>query len=295
MEKVLIQDVNSIGEIICNKERSIIISKNTEIIKIYKPEYLRVLKKHNIDKEKMILSSEKFRHFKELVLPKKIYYKICGKDRKKFVGFSMDKIAGNSYLRLQHLTKNYTLEEYAKLYNRFERILNKANRRNIIITDFSNPSNIYFEGNEKYLYERAIRLIDYDDMQVEDCRTVAICNTINSPLAYSKQFYQNERFTTNINQLSLIYFYLTDVFNPSFPMNKINSLKKYKRFIEYLGIDDIIILRTLSKILTASSEIHQNHISDILFRISELYNKVPIKNDIVDYKLKRKSRIPRKY
>ncbi|MBP3920887.1 MAG: hypothetical protein J6D28_04905 [Bacilli bacterium] len=215
-----------------------VLCHDNKIIKIFDDRRIQMLDDYGIDLEEKILASDDI-NIDFISLPTGIIY-----DNDRFVGYQMSEVDGICYGDI--LYENMSLYDYARVYERFEQILDSASEQGIIITDFANSNNIYFS---KSLDD--IMLIDYDDMQVGFHRTITYSSNIASALKDTPKYYHNGLYTRELNKLSLVYFYFSDVLN--FKLKRLeqeigNINFNFNKTCHMLGLMDRDIIDVLSLI-----------------------------------------------
>lgn len=277
------------NNILHQTRNSRIIDAGKNVFKIYNPEYIINMLSKGISLEDKILESEILQHIDGIVFPNGIKY-----IDNQFSGFRMEKLNGTPYSRIPY--DNIFLEDYAILYSKFEEILDKASEANIVITDFANGGNIILENSDDCnakITDRKINIIDDDGMQIKNHKTNVITDSILCPLIYTDKYFRDGYYTTELNSLSLLYFYFADVLQ--FKLNMVENLVasgniSFRDIMEVLGIDDEIIIREILKSYYA--DVANPHFSRIFDRIAEKYDLIeaPLEQqDVIAVKLKKKS------
>lgn len=288
MKKINISDLD--GRILKQEtDLSCIYERNRCIYKILKPYYLHTLDEYGIDIEAKLLYNNQITDFDELVLPTGIVY-----SNGKVVGYEMEKVKGTNYNQIPY-DSTYTLMDYANLYYRFEKIMKKASDNGIVITDFTNCSNILFlDEPNKIKQNNPIKILDYNDMQVGEHRTFVLSESIAVPLTHTIK-YRNpitNLYTPELNKLSLLILYFADAL--CLNLANIQELSGDKEdfsiteMLNLLGLDDDIIGREISKV--CKQNVPNPYYSDIFYRIAELYRREDYteSDEILTYKLVRK-------
>lgn len=270
MRKIQVDELNLNDEnIITETIFSYIVKYGDNILKIHKPEYLELLQLNNIDIEKKILYTEKISDLNEMVLPISILY-----FRDEVVGYEMENVSGVSYDKVV-CDSSYNLMDYAKLYYRFEQILEKATNNNIVITDFCSTSNILFLcGDKGRITDNDIKIIDYGDMQVADNGTIIISSGIHSSLTNMAKYKKENLYTTELNSLSLLYLYFSDVLHVDLKIAYRDHFKgnllTLPDLLNMIGLNDNKIIELVNIIY--DQNVRNPRFSDVFFKIAELYD-----------------------
>ncbi|MBO5138315.1 MAG: hypothetical protein J6B89_01575 [Bacilli bacterium] len=285
--------LNFKGKIISSTKNSCIIDAEDKILKIYNPQYIMYMLEQGISLEAKIKEAKNLSDIDEIVKPTGVE-----KMFNDFIGFSMKKIKGTLYNEIPY-DKEITLEDYAILYNRFEQILKKATENNIVISDFANGSNIIFEDSDnpniKFI-NKEIKIIDYDGMQIKKHRTNCMSDAILCPLIYTEKYLDNNNlFTPELNSLSLLYLYFTDVLQ--FKINMVGQsfygqTLRLSDAMQLIGIDDDFIIREISKLY--NPDVKNPDFSDVFYKIAEKYELIEApeeEQEIIAVKLKKKTRL----
>ncbi len=173
----------------------------TEVIKTLDPLYQKY---PQFQIERKYDLSERFEEIPELVLPKK---KVKNQHQE-LLGAIYDYCPYPSLNDCQE-EENLNLQHYLTRYQKLEDILKRCSKNNIIIPDFNSADNILVTKD-------SYRLIDYEDMQIEDCPTPVYSSLIPFHLIRKKKYYQNLLYTEEFSKMSIISLFLIDALEFNF-------------------------------------------------------------------------------
>ncbi len=179
------------------------------IIKIFNPIIMEILKSIGDDKEKKVLLAKPMDNVKEILIPNAAIYDY----NDKFLGYRMQEANGIDYNTFD-LSRSYQdirdLHKFSAQHLKLEDIVKRAHKENIVIPDLCTFDNIYIDekGN--------LQFIDYDGLQIGDQIASSISTSLGDDNIYMTPKYFDEEtklFTKNLDIKSLIYAYFLLCFN----------------------------------------------------------------------------------
>lgn len=197
-------------KLISRSEKSLVYSDGKgNIIKIFNPIIMSILKEIGDDKEKKILLAKPLENVDEILIPNAALYDY----RDNFLGYRMKEANGIDYNVFDN-KRSYddirNLHKYSEQYLKLEDVVKRAHVCDIIIPDLCTFDNLYIdeEGN--------LQFIDYDGLQIGDLVASSISTSLGDDSLYMcpKYFDQKKHlFTENLDVKSLIYSYFLHCFN----------------------------------------------------------------------------------
>ena len=241
--------------------------KNGDILKIFEPSILEASKIIGSDVEKKVLAAKPLKKSPEILIPKAAYYDKNGN----FIGYTIPEAKGINYNDYQDsftITERLDLKKYAKDHSKIESVV----RRNsdIVFPDLCTCDNIFIDSKGN------IQFIDYDGLQIGEYNANSISTTLGNPLQYieSKKYYQNSRFTKELDKRSSIFLYFITAFNIDLSkVGQINPFTGKRVTIEdiftSLDFHDQDICHKIWKLFQENED--NEYLGDDVFRIAEEY------------------------
>lgn len=179
------------------------------IIKIFNPVMMAILKNIGDDKEKKIMLAKPLKHTEEILIPNAALCSYNGN----FLGYRMQKANGidyNTFDKSRSYEDIRDLDKFSKQYLKLEDVVKRAHKDNIIIPDLCTFDNLYIDefGN--------LQFIDYDGLQIGELIASSMSTTLGDDSLYMCPKYFDEQkklFTENLDIKSLIYSYFLHCFN----------------------------------------------------------------------------------
>lgn len=202
-----------------DNKKNIKIFSEDEILKIVSSkEYPNLERKYDL--------SENLEDIKALVIPK-----LKVKNEK-------NQIIGAIYKRLNYPRfqegNSLDINFYILRHKKIETILQQCFSKRVINTDLLTYNNLLVNLNDFYM-------IDYEDMQIEDCSTQIMSGSIPQEIVNQHKYFSNGLFTYNVVPLIQIIFFLKDLLNFSFQdyfhLKKEDPQLAYW-YLKYYGVDN---------------------------------------------------------
>lgn len=179
------------------------------IIKIFNPLVMTLLKSVGDDKEKKVLLAKPLEHTKEVLIPDAALYNY----NDQFLGYRMKEAKGIDYNTFD-VNRSYDdirdLYKFSDQYLQLEDVVKRAHKDNIIMPDLCTFDNLYIDEHGN------LQFIDYDGLQIGDLVASSISTTLGDDSLYMCSKYFDEKkhlFTENLDIKSLIYSYFLHCFN----------------------------------------------------------------------------------
>lgn len=244
------------------------LSKENQILKVFKKEYLSLLQILGINLEEKILLSEKINISPNIAKPINIVY-----DNNNFIGYTMEFCKEKTFNQWDEqltLTEREDLYKYAKIHHNLEQTVKES--KDIVIPDLCTCDNILVRKNG------TVKLIDYDGFQVKDIKTISGSTNLGNPSQYIiPKYNKNGLFTKELDKKSLIVLYFLSTFNVD-----LNKVGEYNPVINrVITLDDIFYNLNLfdadfnHKVWKIFQDNEQNeYLGEDMFRIADKYNMV---------------------
>ena len=213
MNIVQLNDLNIKNKIYDGKRSSVYILEDGRILKIYKRDYIELLRKVGIDIEKKMADSFVTSTNDNIIKPSCLVY-----DKQEFVGDISIRAKGVDYLTFLeslNIEERTDLKLFATLYSKLESIIRTSS--NIVFPDICSYENIFISNSDCN-----IELIDYEGFQVDNYPTLSFSRGLGDRqiLMKSKKYTVEQGitgkvplYTKELDIRSLIYFYFRSVFN----------------------------------------------------------------------------------
>ena len=245
----------------------IFMTKQGEIVKLFRPEILGFFSMVGLDYEGKILNRENYNISHEIIKPNTAYYDKSGR----FCGFKTRHANGIDYNTLDSnltLLERTNLEKYNKLYRRLERIVKK--NKDIVFPDLCTCDNIFVNGDN-------IELIDYDGMQIGKYKAASMSTSMHEEKYdyYVPKYWKRDLFTKNLDKKSLIILYFLTTFNVDLTkVGFINPFTKQPITLEemfnLIGLEDYEMYDKVSKIF--DDNVDNEYLGETVDKIAKDYN-----------------------
>lgn len=269
MEKYYLCDVlDNRARVIFSGDKSTIFRlSDGQVLKLFSPFYLQFLRRSGIDIEKKIMFSESIKDVSGILMPTGAVYD----ERLGFVAYMMPEAIGKNFNSVDDdlsLSDSADLYRYAKIYSNLENIVKRT--PNIVFPDLCTCDNIFLAD------DLSVQMIDYDDLQVGDYKTVVISSSLGDPNQYTHpKYFRNGLYTKNLDKKSLIILYFIDTFHVD--LNKVGSYNPFTGGtvdLDYvfssIGLEDYDVMDKVWKVFQNHKE--NEYLGDDLFHIAEDYH-----------------------
>lgn len=179
------------------------------IIKIFNPFIMMMLKNVGDDKEKKIMLAEPLKYTEEILIPNAALYDY----KEHFLGYRMEEAKGIDYNTFD-VSRSYDdirdLHKFSEQYLKLEDVVKRAHKDNIVIPDLCTFDNLYIDSDGN------LQFIDYDGLQIGSLVASSISTSLGDDELYMCPKYFDEEthlFTENLDVKSLIYSYFLHCFN----------------------------------------------------------------------------------
>ena len=212
MNIVQLNDLNIKNKIYDGKRSSVYILEDGRILKIYKRDYIELLRKVGIDIEKKMVDSFVTLTNDSIIKPSCLVY-----DKQEFGDISIRAkgIDYGTFLESLNIEECTDLNLFATLYSKLESIIRTSS--NIVFPDICSYDNIFISN-----IGCNIELIDYEGFQVDNYPSLSFSTGLGDRqlLMKSKKYTVEQGvtgkaplYTKELDIRSLIYFYFRSVFN----------------------------------------------------------------------------------
>lgn len=250
--------------------------KDGQILKVFSPTYLDILSSIHIDMEKKILDADKGSTVSEIIQPSAAFY---SSDNKRFIGYSLPPAKGvdfNQYTGSLSHQDQTDLYRYALIHSKIEDPVKKSS--NIVFPDLCTCDNIFVDDNQN------IQFIDYDGLQVDEHKTIAVSTSLGDPRQYlGSKYVKDFAFTKELDKKSLTILYFLDTFHAD--LNKVGCVEPTtgKRvtlddFFQCIQLDDWDVMEKVWKLFQNNKE--NEYLGEDVFRIADNYqlHTIPVTN-----------------
>lgn len=247
----------------------IFMTKEGEIVKLFRPEILGFFSMVGLDYEGKVLNRENYSISHEIVKPNTAYYDKSGR----FCGFKTRQAKGLDYNTIDtnlSLPERMDLERYNNLYRRLERIVKK--NKDIVFPDLCTCDNIFIDGNN-------IELIDYDGLQIGKYKAASMSTSMHEEKYnyYVPKYWKKDLFTKNLDKKSLIILYFLTTFNIDLTkVGFINPITKIPISLEemfnIIGLEDYEMYDKVSKIF--NDNVDNEYLGESVEKISKDYKMI---------------------
>lgn len=247
-------------------------TKDGEILKLFMPQYLEVLKTVNICMEQKILDAKSETDIPELLIPTSAVYT----PNHQFVGYTLLQAKGIDYNKYNNLSleEQSDLYHYAEIYKKIETPIRQASH--LVFPDLCTLDNIFIDEDKN------IQFIDYDGIQVGHHKSISISSSLGDPMQYmNSKYMQHNFYTKELDKKSLIILYFLDTFHAN--LNKVGSIDPatgqrvtLDDFFECIQLDDCDVMNKVWKLFQNNKE--NEYLGDDVFHIAENYqmNVIPL-------------------
>lgn len=264
-------------ELICNSQ---LISSNQfsyvlrlpsgNYLKIFTPEALMIYQTIMIDIEAKLQDANKLGITNDILKPCAIAYDL----HNAVVGFEMQPARGINYNQFDDLLTfedRQDLYGYAQIHKKIEDIL--RNNPNIVVTDLCTCDNIYIDENKN------VSLIDYDDMQIGNHRSIMISSSLGTQrdIITTPKYFDNstQLFNKTLDIRSSIILYFLSTFNIN--LNSVgltasgdNEPITLDFIFDSLMLDDQDLCHNVWKMMQKNQT--EDFLGDTVFRIADKYD-----------------------
>lgn len=197
-------------KLVSRSEKSCVYSDGKgNIIKIFNPLIMKILKSVGEDKEKKILLAKPLDNAKEILIPNAALYD----QDEHFLGYRMSEAKGIDYNKFD-VKRSYedirNLYKFSEQHLKLEDVVKRAHKDNIVMPDLCTFDNLYIDEDGN------LQFIDYDGLQIGNLIASSISTTLGDDSLYMCPKYFDEKtnlFTENLDIKSLIYSYFLHCFN----------------------------------------------------------------------------------
>lgn len=237
---------------------------NKRLFKIFDSDFLREMSCAGYDIERKILNHEGLVNDGVIVPIDAVYYK------KRFVGYTMPYFNGVSVFDAYDSGYfNNSLYKYAEFFSKLENIVIKNDK--IVFTDLLSDGNIMVNANDD------IKIIDFDDLQIDFYGTLTLSSGLGSKYIYTNTKYMDDSlYTKELDVKSLIYLYFNLVFQVDLSSeidNNISLIRKdliLKQIFNDLNIDDRNLIDKVLRLY--DNNLNNLYLGDTLYHIAEKYS-----------------------
>lgn len=256
---------------------SIVFKDKDSIIKLYEPTLLQIEKTIGLDTEKKILASHYISELPELNTPTSAIY---DKRTNRFIASRSPYIEGKNYNQIY--TDSLTdITKPCNLHIRLENFLQRADKYNIVLPDYGSLNNLIIDKNNNFHF------IDYDGIQINEHRSLAVSSSISTPLIQTSKYYNNNFFTPELNILSHYVILLLDIVNANLltvGKKTPNGVITLDDFFNTIGLDNYDIQNKIWKLFQQNKK--NEYLGEDLINLQENYKTV-ILGKYKNYPLKR--------
>lgn len=275
MEKKYLREynLNNATPIALTQSAAILKLNNGNILKVFHPQFLGMMKLTHIDIEAKILDAKPIKHSPEILVPTSALYD----EKMGFIGYSMPEANGIDYN--EHDDKltigdRKNLKKYAIEHAKLEAILKR--NKNIVFPDFCTCDNIFTDGNN-------FQIIDYDGLQIDNHKSIVLSTSLGNEEQYfaSKKYWSDEElFTKELDKKSSIILYFLTTFNVDLntvgmiPPNTDKPITLDDVF-DIIKLDDSDLCHKVWKLFQDNES--NEYLGDTVFRIADKYNMEAVK------------------
>lgn len=239
-------------------------------LKIFTPDTLMIYQTMMVDIEAKLQNANKLGITNDILKPCAIAYDL----NNAVVGFEMQPARGinfNQFDALLTFKDRQNLYGYAEIHKKIEDIL--RNNPNIVVTDLCSCDNIYIDENKN------ISLIDYDDMQIGNQRSLMISSSLGTQrdIITTPKYFDDltQLFTKTLDVRSSIILYFLTAFNIN--LNSVGLTAPGDTepitldfIFDALMLDDPDLCHNVWKMMQKNQT--EDFLGDTVFRIADKYD-----------------------
>ena len=232
------------------------------ILKLFNDDFLTSMVNSGFDIENKVLNFNRYVNNGIITPSTAVYFD------KKFVGYVMPFFNGVSvYDAYDSGYFNNSLCKYALFFSKLENIILRNNK--VVFTDLLSEGNVMVNAND------VIKIIDFDDLQINNYRTPTMSSGLGKMGMYNNTKYMDGLlYTKQLDIKSLIYLYFYLVFNVDLSVVDNEDAYCYKllylnKVFSDIDLDDDVLIDKVLRLY--DDDVTNFYLGDTLFKLSEKY------------------------